>query len=224
MTIHAVEFTGLVNSEMIPEFVPLWGLATEMSAILLFAAAAAWSSPTRCELNPQRSEALRHPEPWATIASSRGPLSRRAVLTAAAAAAAAGVGGLPLAVTADEPPLTGSQMLTASEYLTSLREARRGLEALRPLLARNDDAGYEAVRVELRKPPVNGIRKAASKLVALLPEGDYRKKRDAQYDAIKKTLGSIDDGCRPEAKRDDLPGQLTMLEDDLDTFTAGYEQ
>jgi len=208
---------------MIPEFVPLFA-SLEMSAILLFAAAAAWSSPTRCELNPQRSEALRHPEPWATIASSRGPLSRRAVLTAAAAAAAAGVGGLPLAVTADEPPLTGSQMLTASEYLTSLREARRGLEALRPLLARNDDAGYEAVRVELRKPPVNGIRKAASKLVALLPEGDYRKKRDAQYDAIKKTLGSIDDGCRPEAKRDDLPGQLTMLEDDLDTFTAGYEQ
>ena len=195
-----------------------------MSAIHLLAAAAAWSSPTRCELNPQRSEALRHPEPRATIASSRGPLSRRAVLTAAAAAAAAAVGGLPLAVTADEPPLTGSQMLTASEYLTSLREARRGLEALRPLLARNDDAGYEAVRVELRKPPVNGIRKAASKLVALLPEGDYRKKRDAQYDAIKKTLGSIDDGCRPEAKRDDLPGQLTMLEDDLDTFTAGYEQ
>lgn len=189
------------------------------------AAAAAWSSPIRCELHPQRTEALSHPEPWATIASSsRGPLSRRAVLTAAAAAAAAGVGGLPLAVTADEPPLTGSQMLTASEYLTSLREARRGLEALRPLLARNDAAGYEAVRVELRKPPVNGIRKAASKLVALLPEGDYRKKRDAQYDAIKKTLGSIDDGCRPEAKRDDLPGQLTKLEDDLDTFTAGYEQ
>ena len=139
-----------------------------------------------------------------------------------AAAAAASISSVPLVAAADEPPLTGSQLLTAGEYLRDLREARRGLEALRPLLARDDDAGYEAARVELRKPPVNGIRKAASKLIALLPEGDYRKKRDAQYDAIKKTLGSIDDGCRPEAKRDNLSNQLTKLQENLDSFTAGY--
>lgn len=149
---------------------------------------------------------------------------RRAVLSTAGIALGSilsSSGSLPAAA-AEEAPLTGSQLLTAGEYLRDLRDARKGLDALKPLLEENTDSGYEKARLELRKPPVSGIRKAASKLITLLPDGSYKKTRDAQYTAIKASLGAIDDGCRPEAKRGDLLAELAKMQENMDLFTAGY--
>ena len=53
----------------------------------------------------------------------------------------------------------------AGEYLGDVKDARRGLEDLQPLLERSTDSGNEAVRIALRKAPVSGIRKACSKVL-----------------------------------------------------------
>ena len=182
---------------------------------LLLAWAAPLSAPPGVALSPL-------PPPARTGAIHAGVLGRRALLTTTAGALVGGGGGRASAVEA--PPLTASQLLSAAEYVRDLREARRALSGLRPLLERADASGYEATRIELRKPPVNTIRKACSKLVALLDEGEYKRRRSAQYEAIKAALGALDDGCRPDAKRDglDLPGLLGALERGIDEFTEGY--
>ena len=66
---------------------------------------------------------------------------------------------LPLAATAGTP-LSASRAFSVREYVLDLKAARRGLDELTPLLERLDSKGYEDARFLLRKPPVNGVRKA----------------------------------------------------------------
>ena len=144
--------------------------------------------------------------------------TRRAVLAALPIAIA------PLYARAEvASPLTASQMLTAGQWLNDIKAARRGLDEVRPLLEMNEDRGYEAVRVTVRKAPVNGIRKACSKILQLLPENSPALKAKTKlYENIKKTLGELDDGARPDVKpRPDLMKLLTQLQADLDEFAAG---
>lgn len=127
----------------------------------------------------------------------------------------------PRAALAEPPALTPSQMLTAGQYLNEVKDARRGLSELRPLL---EGESYEAVRTSLRKPPLNGIRKACSKLLLLLADGSpLRKQKTATYEAIKVSLGVLDDGCRPDvAARPDLLAELAKLDAGLDRFSDGF--
>ena len=68
---------------------------------------------------------------------------------------------LPLAATAAvSTPLTASRQFSVREYVLDLKSARRGLDELTPLLERREVKGYEEARFLLRKPPVNGVRKA----------------------------------------------------------------
>lgn len=103
-----------------------------------------------------------------------------------------------------------------------MRAAQRGLDELRPLLLKGE-AGYEAARITLRKPPINAIRKSASKTILLLKEGsDIRKAKEASYEAIKSGLASIDEGCRPGlTERPDLAQLITQLQSDIDAFNVG---
>jgi hypothetical protein len=66
---------------------------------------------------------------------------------------------LPLAATA-ATPLSASRAFSVREYVLDLKAARRGLDELTPLLERLEPKTYEEARVLLRKPPVNGVRKA----------------------------------------------------------------
>ena len=66
---------------------------------------------------------------------------------------------LPLAATASTP-LSASRAFSVREYVLDLKAARRGLDELTPLLERREVKGYEEARFLLRKPPVNGVRKA----------------------------------------------------------------
>ena len=66
---------------------------------------------------------------------------------------------LPLAATA-ATPLSASRAFSVREYVLDLKAARRGLDELTPLLERREPKTYEEARVLLRKPPVNGVRKA----------------------------------------------------------------
>jgi hypothetical protein len=66
---------------------------------------------------------------------------------------------LPLAATASTP-LSASRSFSVREYVLDLKAARRGLDELTPLLERREAKGYEEARFLLRKPPVNGVRKA----------------------------------------------------------------
>ena len=110
--------------------------------------------------------------------------------------------------------------------MNDLRAARSALQTeITPLLELKEDRGYEATRVTIRKPPINGIRKAASKVVKLLEENgnaEFAKEKNKVYDSIKASLGAIDDGCRPDlARRPDLLGLLGKLVSDLDEFGKG---
>ena len=69
---------------------------------------------------------------------------------------------LPLAATAAtaSTPLSASRAFSVREYVLDLKSARRGLDELTPLLERREVKGYEEARFLLRKPPVNGVRKA----------------------------------------------------------------
>ena len=69
---------------------------------------------------------------------------------------------LPLAATAAtaSTPLSASRAFSVREYVLDLKAARRGLDELTPLLERREVKGYEEARFLLRKPPVNGVRKA----------------------------------------------------------------
>lgn len=117
-------------------------------------------------------------------------------------------------------------MLTAGQYLNDLSAARRGLEPLRPLLVRADEAAYNSIRIEIRKPPVSGIRKACSKIIKLLEEGgngaSLAKAKGKIYETIKLELTALDDGCRPDMQsRPDLSNIITQLETSLDDFSKG---
>lgn len=143
--------------------------------------------------------------------------SRRVLLAAAIAAVA------PVPAFAETmSPLTPSAMLTAGEWLNDIKAAKLGLAELKPLLEQNDDSGYEAVRINIRKAPLNGIRKACSKIIALLPDGAAKASKSKTYDKIKKGLEALDGGCRPEVTaRGDLLGMLATLEADLGSFGEG---
>jgi len=122
-------------------------------------------------------------------------------------------------------PLTPSAMLTAGQYLNDLRSARRGLDEVRPLLELNEDRGWEAARISIRKPPIALIRKACSKIIQLLPEGSIAAKAKAQiYATIKQDLEDFDNGCRPSDQvksRPDVLALLGKLQTDLDDFSSG---
>ena len=120
-------------------------------------------------------------------------------------------------------PLTPSQMLTAGEYIREIREARRGFDEIVPLLELQEPRGFEAARIAIRKPPISGIRKPCTKLIALLEEGSIKKSREAKYEAIKKGLERLDGGCRPDADRTviDVVQEVRTLQENLDMFTQG---
>ena len=46
------------------------------------------------------------------------------------------------------------------DYVLDLKAARRALDELTPLLEKREPKTYEDARILLRKPPVNGVRKA----------------------------------------------------------------
>lgn len=134
-----------------------------------------------------------------------------------------GILALPSAAFADA--LTPSAMLTAGQYLNDLKSAGRGLAEVRPLLELDEDRGYEAARIAIRKEPVNMIRKACSKLLKLLEEsGDGKQvaEKTAIYEAIKEGLGALDYGCRPGiTPRPDVQKILFKLENDVAAFGQG---
>ena len=114
-------------------------------------------------------------------------------------------------------------MLTAGQYLNDIKAARRGLDDVAPLIVRDSTEGFEAARITIRKEPVNGIRKACSKIIMLLPEGSAgRKEKDKIYESIKKNLETLDNGMRPEAKeRPDNLALLKTVQMELDAFSEG---
>ena len=141
---------------------------------------------------------------------------------------AAGVLGLAPSRAFAESPLTPSQMLTVGGYLNDLSDAKKALKAeITPLLELKEQRGYEAARITLRKPPINGIRKACSKVVKLLEENGSKKvaaEKDALYSSIKIGLADLDNGCKEAValeKNPDLLVALTKLEDNLEAFGQG---
>ena len=141
---------------------------------------------------------------------------------------AAGVLGLAPSRAFAESPLTPSQMLTVGGYLNDLSDAKKALKAeITPLLELKEQRGYEAARITLRKPPINGIRKACSKVVKLLEENGSKKvaaEKDAVYSSIKIGLADLDNGCKEAValeKNPDLLVALTKLEDNLEAFGQG---
>ena len=160
-----------------------------------------------------------------SVSLSSPIVTRRHAVCSTGVGAACFFGVLPFQAIA-EPPLTASQMLTAGQYLNDLSDARAALKAdVAPLIERQDGPGYDAVRITIRKPPINSVRKACSKVVKLLEDNgmkDQAKAKDKVYESIKVGLGAIDDGCRPDLeKRPDLMALLTKLEDDLAQFGEG---
>lgn len=188
-----------------------------MLARLLPDAAAAIAAPP---MMPQRCIS-----PVLSLPSHASPLyaSRRAVFGTLLPVALATLASPSSTAAVDAPALTPSAMLTAGQYLNDIKQARNGLEEVRPLISLNEERGYEATRITIRKPPVNGIRKACSKLLTLLDEKSATYKAKSQlYDAIKLDLGALDDGCRPDLKtRPDLLALVTKLQSDLDEFGSG---
>merc|ERR1712006_83251 len=97
---------------------------------------------------------------------------------------------------AADTPTSASKLLTINQYLVDIRESRQGLQRLVPLLESASAKDCEAFRVELRKPPFSGIRKAASKVILQLDESSVRSSKEKQYAEIKKSLALLDDSCR----------------------------
>merc|ERR1712066_1197671 len=117
------------------------------------------------------------------------------------------------------------KMLTIGQYLVDLKEARLGLKPLVPLVESASPKDCEQFRVELRKPPLQGIRKACSKALFQLDEKSaLRASKEQQYTDIKKSLGLLDDACREGVDRSgkDLPGMLSTLGDQIAAFESGF--
>lgn len=146
-------------------------------------------------------------------------LSRRAAVTTAAsatlafAATAAPVQAVTLA------GVSPSKMLTIGQYLNDVRSARAGILELKPLLEKGT-SGYEQVRVELRKPPANGIRKAASKVLIQLDGTELYAEKNEQYESIKLSLAALDNGCRPASAA--LPGAMVAEADKLASLLEDF--
>ncbi|KAL1529870.1 hypothetical protein AB1Y20_000800 [Prymnesium parvum] len=154
------------------------------------------------------------------------PLPRREVCRSAALViGAAGLAGTSCIRAAGADQLGASKMLTIGQYLEDLREARNSLPRLQPLLENPSETSCKAFRVELRKAPFSGIRKACSKVILVLDEkSTLRSTKEQQYEDIKQSLGSIDDACRDGVDRSslDLVGMLTTMGDRLQAFEKGF--
>eukprot|EP00966_Prymnesium_polylepis_P182667 4232200-Prymnesium_polylepis.1 len=153
---------------------------------------------------------------------SRPTQRRRDACNGAAALLVGGAVSRPRAASAAQlAGVSPSKMLTIGQYLEDLREARLGLKLLVPLVEGASASDCEEIRQGLRKPPVQNVRKAASKSIMQLDEkSQLRTTKDAQYTAIKKSLGALDDACRDGVDRSklDLPGMLATLSDQIAAF------
>lgn len=80
------------------------------------------------------------------------------------------------------------------------------------------------MRVELRKPPANGIRKAASKVLIQLDGTELYAEKNNQYERIKLSLTALDDGCRPTsaALPDAMVQEADKLASLLEEFGRGF--
>lgn len=154
------------------------------------------------------------------------PLHRRqACQTAAAALGGALLAGPTFTYPAQAEELGASVKLTIGQYLVDLREARRGLKLLVPLLESGSDDDCLQLRQELRKQPIFGIRKAATKVLAQLDEkSELRVVKEQQYQDIKKSLTLVDDACRERVDRSamDTVGMLNTLGDQIQAFETGF--
>eukprot|EP00967_Tisochrysis_lutea_P109064 scaffold169390_cov31-Tisochrysis_lutea.AAC.5 len=121
------------------------------------------------------------------------------------------------------PGVSPSKLLTIGEYLNDIRSARAGVLGLTPLLETGQQ-GYERARVELRKPPSNGIRKAATKILLQLEGTELYEVKIAQYDKIKTSLAALDDGCRPSSGTQPaaMVGEAEKLAALLQEFGEGF--
>merc|ERR1712087_8310 len=119
---------------------------------------------------------------------------------------------------ADE--LSGSKALTIGQYMSDVREVRRGLEELQSLLELGEERGNEAFRIALRKPPVSGLRKACSKVLIELDGTSMASSKQRIYTDMKASLAALDDGARPGLKKKpaEMVAELNKLESLLDTF------
>jgi hypothetical protein len=147
-------------------------------------------------------------------------VSRRAVFTALPIAAVA----LPMTTDAALASMTPARKITAGPLLDDIKAARRGLEDVRPLIELNEAKGYDAARIAFRKEPLNGIRKACTYLIMLLPKGsDELSEKTKLYETIKTGIQEFDDGCRPDTEtRPDLQGMLSTLSANLEAFAVGF--
>merc|ERR1719181_2112535 len=150
-------------------------------------------------------------------------LGRRAAVLAGASSALGlvpGLGATRLQGARAEPAaqLSPAQLLSVGQYIPDLRDARRALDGVRLLAERDDERGYEEVRQALLTVPINGIRKAASKVLKEIKDDGYRAQRTAQYETIKQYLTVIDDKARPGADRSgvNLPEQVALLQKSID--------
>ena len=146
-------------------------------------------------------------------------VGRRAVLCAAGCAPFA----LASAAHADAPPVSSSAMLTVGQWIGDVRGARKGLEEMKPLLELGEESGNEAVRLGLRKPPVNAIRKACSKVLIELEGSSLAPSKQKVYDDVKLSLGRLDEMARPglQTPPAEAVQELGRLEALLDSFAAG---
>merc|ERR1712087_383298 len=116
--------------------------------------------------------------------------------------------------------LSGAKALTIGQYMSQVREARRGLEELQTLLELGEERGNEAFRIALRKPPVSGLRKACSKVILELEGASMASSKQRIYTDMKASLAALDDGARPglQKKPAEMVAELNKLESLLDTF------
>ena len=161
--------------------------------------------------------ALRLPRPAAGGGGLPATCSRRAACVLPFA--------VPLAASAAE--LSVSKVFSVREYVIDLKAARRGLDDLIPPLERRDSKGYQEAREALRLPPVNGIRKPATKILKVLEgEGPLLAAKTKQYDTVKDDLAKLDVACRDafeQDKKPDLLPEVTALQSSIDTFISGFE-
>ena len=130
------------------------------------------------------------------------------------------------------PGVTPSKLLSIGEYVRDLDDARKGVDALAPLTI--DPANRcEDVRVALRKPLVNGIRKACSKVLLQLEDNaSLLAAKTRSYEAVKVEIGNLDEACRgvdstakvapPTAA--DLSNRVAALSRSLEDFTNGLKK
>merc|ERR1719310_223617 len=138
---------------------------------------------------------------------------------------------LPLAATT-ATPLSASRVFSVREYVLDLKAARRGLDELTPLLERREPNTYEEARILLRKPPVNGVRKAASKILIVLEgEKEWLPAKTKAYENIKLAFAKLDDGCKVGVESamtntkttPDLLPVLDELKAGINLFVSGLE-